>query len=113
MRVTREETFGPVARLIPLVDEEDGLRMANDGEHGLASYIWTQDVGKPHAPAAGIEAAIVLVKSQNTRHLRQPFGASRPGAPAAKAASTSLEAFTGVKNVCISMGSHPILGWGI
>lgn len=74
MRVAQEEIFGPVACLIPFKDEADGLKLANDVEYGLASYIWTQDVGKVHRVARGIEAGMVFVNSQNVRDLRQPFG---------------------------------------
>ncbi|WP_141021500.1 aldehyde dehydrogenase family protein, partial [Escherichia coli] len=43
MRVAQEEIFGPVACLLPFKDEAEGLRLANDVEYGLASYIWAQD----------------------------------------------------------------------
>lgn len=74
MRVAQEEIFGPVACLIPFKTEEEGLRMANDIEYGLASYIWTQDVSKILRLSRSIEAGMVFVNTQNVRDLRQPFG---------------------------------------
>ena len=72
MRVAQEEIFGPVACLLPFKDEAEGLRLANDVEYGLASYIWTQDVSKVLRLARGIEAGMVFVNTQNVRDL-QPF----------------------------------------
>ncbi|KVM93015.1 5-carboxymethyl-2-hydroxymuconate semialdehyde dehydrogenase [Burkholderia stagnalis] len=113
MRIAQEEIFGPVACLIPFDSEEDGLRLANNTSYGLASYIWTQDVGKVHRLARGIEAGMVFVNSQNVRDLRQPFGGVKESGTGREGGEYSFEVFAEIKNVCISMGSHHIPRWGV
>ncbi|KWC40378.1 2-hydroxymuconic semialdehyde dehydrogenase [Burkholderia ubonensis] len=113
MRIAQEEIFGPVACLIPFDDEDEGLRLANATRYGLASYIWTQDVGKVHRLARGIEAGMVFVNSQNVRDLRQPFGGVKESGTGREGGEYSFEVFAEIKNVCISMGSHHIRRWGV
>ncbi|MGU7780888.1 5-carboxymethyl-2-hydroxymuconate semialdehyde dehydrogenase [Burkholderia sp. PU8-34] len=113
MRIAQEEIFGPVACLIPFEDEDEGLRLANDTSYGLASYIWTQDIGKVHRLARGIEAGMVFVNSQNVRDLRQPFGGVKESGTGREGGEYSFEVFAEIKNVCISMGSHHIPRWGL
>ncbi|MBD8165038.1 5-carboxymethyl-2-hydroxymuconate semialdehyde dehydrogenase [Erwinia persicina] len=113
MRVAQEEIFGPVACLLPFKDEAEGLRLANDVEYGLASYLWTQDVSKVMRLARRIEAGMVFVNTQNVRDLRQPFGGVKASGTGREGGEYSFEVFAEMKNVCISFGDHPIPQWGL
>ncbi len=112
MRIAQEEIFGPVACLIPFDDEADAIRLANDTQYGLSSYVWTENLAKAHRVAAAIEAGMCFVNSQNVRDLRQPFGGTKASGTGREGGTWSFEVFLEPKNVCVSLGSHPIPHWG-
>ncbi len=113
MRIAQEEIFGPVACLIPFKDEADAIRLANDIQYGLSSYVWTENLGKAHRVAASIEAGMCFVNSQNVRDLRQPFGGTKASGTGREGGTWSYEVFLEPKNVAVSLGSHHIPHWGI
>lgn len=112
MRCAQEEIFGPVACLIPFKNETDALNMANDNQYGLTAYLWTNDNARVHRLSRQLEAGMVFVNSQNVRDLRQPFGGTKMSGVGREGGQFSLETFAEVKNICISMGAHPIPKWG-
>jgi 5-carboxymethyl-2-hydroxymuconic-semialdehyde dehydrogenase len=112
MRIAREEIFGPVACLISFKDEADAVAQANDTPYGLSSYVWSENLGRAHRVAAGIEAGMCFVNSQNVRDLRQPFGGIKASGTGREGGTWSYEVFLEPKNVCVSLGAHHIPHWG-
>jgi 5-carboxymethyl-2-hydroxymuconic-semialdehyde dehydrogenase len=112
MRIAQEEIFGPVACLISFTDEADAIAQANDVAYGLSSYVWSENLGRAHRVAAAIEAGMCFVNSQNVRDLRQPFGGTKASGTGREGGTWSYEVFLEPKNVCVSLGSHPIPHWG-
>ena len=46
MNIACEETFGPIAAISSFNDEEEAIGLANATDMGLASYIYTRDLGR-------------------------------------------------------------------
>jgi len=113
MRIAQDEIFGPVACLIPFEDEADAIRIANEIQYGLSSYVFTENVGRAHRVAASIEAGMCFVNSQNVRDLRQPFGGTKASGTGREGGTWSYEVFLEPKNIAVSLGSHHIPHWGV
>ncbi|MBC5782481.1 5-carboxymethyl-2-hydroxymuconate semialdehyde dehydrogenase [Ramlibacter sp. USB13] len=113
MKIAQDEIFGPVACLIPFEDEADAVRIANDISYGLSSYVFTENIGRAHRVAAGIEAGMCFVNSQNVRDLRQPFGGTKASGTGREGGTWSYEVFLEPKNIAVSLGSHHIPHWGV
>jgi succinate-semialdehyde dehydrogenase/glutarate-semialdehyde dehydrogenase len=74
MKVTREETFGPVAPLFRFKTEDEAIRMANDTEYGLASYFYSRDMGRIWRVMEGLEYGIIGINEGIISTEVAPFG---------------------------------------
>jgi acyl-CoA reductase-like NAD-dependent aldehyde dehydrogenase len=75
MRVSREETFGPIAPLIPFEDEAEALAIANDSPYGLLGAVYTRDIDRALRFAQRLETGWVNVnESSNYWEAHIPFG---------------------------------------
>ena len=101
-RVNREEIFGPVVTITPFDREEEVLGYANDTEYGLASSVWTQNLGRAHRVAEQIHTGTVWVNCWLVRDLRVPFGGMKQSGVGREGGEEALRFFTEPKNVCIA-----------
>ena len=99
--VVREEIFGPCCHVRPFDDEDEVVVLANANRYGLSTTIWTQDLGRAHRVAAGVEVGITWINSWFLRDLRTPFGGSKQSGIGREGGVHSLEFYTELRNVCL------------
>ena len=74
MRIAQEEVFGPVLSVIPFKDDEEALAIGNDIVYGLASGVWTQNIGRAINMAEKLKAGMVWVNTYRAVSYLSPFG---------------------------------------
>lgn len=98
----REEIFGPVATLQAFDDEAQALALANAGDYGLATSIWTRDLARAHRLGARVRAGIVWVNTWLMRDLRTPFGGMGQSGLGREGGDDAMRFFSEARNVCIA-----------
>jgi len=101
MKVTREETFGPVAPLYRFKTEEELLTLANDTEYGLASYFYSRDIGRIWRIAEGLESGIVGINVGIISNEIAPFGGMKESGIGREGSKYGIEEFVEVKYLCM------------
>ena len=74
MKCVQEETFGPVASIIPFNTEEEVLALANTENSGLAGYIFSNDMSQIWRVAERLEVGMVGVNEVTISNEMTPFG---------------------------------------
>lgn len=75
MQISREETFGPVAPLTPVADDDEALRLANDSPYGLLASVFTRDLIQAVRFAEELESGWVNInEGSNYWESHLPFG---------------------------------------
>ena len=101
MKVTKEETFGPVAPLYRFDTEEQALQMANDTEFGLAAYFYSRDIGRVWRVMEGLEYGIVGVNEGIISTEVAPFGGMKESGTGREGSKYGIEDYLEIKYALI------------
>ena len=99
MPLARKEIFGPVLAIIPFDTEEEGIRLANDSNYGLAAGIWTQDSNKAIRIADQLEAGTVYINNYFNATTQSPVGGYKQSGYGRENGIDGLMAFLQTKSV--------------
>ena len=101
MKVTREETFGPVAPLFRFKTEEEGVALANDTEFGLASYFFARDMGRIWRVGEALETGMVGINTGLISTEVAPFGGVKESGIGREGSKYGIDEFLEVKYLCM------------
>jgi len=101
MRFMKEEIFGPVAPVFRFKEEAEAVRMANDTEFGLASYVYTRDLGRTVRVMEGLKYGMVGVNEGLITTVEAPFGGVKESGLGREGGHQGIEDYLDTKYVCI------------
>lgn len=95
-----EETFGPVAAILPFDTEEEVIARANNTEYGLVAYVHTQNPQRIYRMSKSLEFGMVAINRTSITGAPIPFGGVKQSGLGREGARHGLEEFTELKYVC-------------
>ncbi|MEJ6392703.1 NAD-dependent succinate-semialdehyde dehydrogenase [Gymnodinialimonas sp. 2305UL16-5] len=101
MAFAQDEIFGPLAPVFKFDTEEEAIAMANDTVFGLASYAYTQDLGRAFRLNEGLQYGMIGINSGLITTVEAPFGGVKESGLGKEGGSQGLEDYLETKYVCI------------
>jgi succinate-semialdehyde dehydrogenase/glutarate-semialdehyde dehydrogenase len=103
MAFSKEETFGPLATLLPFTTEEEAIEYSNNTEAGLAGYFYTQDMSRMWRVAEALEVGMVGVRVGLVSACEMPFGGVKESGAGREGGGSCLEEYTEVKAITFGL----------
>lgn len=103
MLFIKQETFGPLAFLVPFDTEQHVISLANDTDAGLAAYFYTEDISRLYRVSEALDAGMVGVRVGIISACEQPFGGIKESGTGREGGARALEEYTEVKSVTVGI----------
>ncbi len=101
MKVTHEETFGPVSPLFRFSGEEEAIHLANDTEFGLAAYFYSRDVGRCWRVSEALEYGMVGCNEGIVSTEVAPFGGVKESGLGREGSKYGIDEYLELKYICM------------
>jgi len=101
MKISGEETFGPVSALFRFSTEEEAIAMSNDTEYGLAAYFYTQNSARTWRVSAALEYGIVGINEGIISTEVAPFGGVKESGLGREGSRYGIEDYLEIKYLCM------------
>jgi succinate-semialdehyde dehydrogenase/glutarate-semialdehyde dehydrogenase len=104
--LAQEETFGPLAGIIPFRDEAQVIALANDTAAGLAAYVFTRDLARSWRMIEALDYGMVGINTGLMTTEVAPFGGIKESGVGREGSRYGIDDYVELKTACIDIGSR-------